>query len=161
MFMLAVVDVNAAQLEEIILPENLKISWPYGRVISTGGLIWELKESHGCKDNETKCFTECNRLGVKGAFCGHKDPHHCFCEAYIPPSFWDAFEVEMYQTNEDGITTCNSTDICDSYCLSRSYSGGFCPQDEPTKCYCYFMYPYRWFPLHRSTTTDLLVLTTD
>uniref|UniRef100_A0A023G663 Putative tick defensins 1 n=1 Tax=Amblyomma triste TaxID=251400 RepID=A0A023G663_AMBTT len=124
--------------EEKVINE---VAWPYGKVLTNGDLIQELKESYGCPENENECFEECQTRGVDGAFCGVEAPYHCFCEAYLPSSDWGYGEEETYEKEVTGMSSCSDRGLCYTFCITQRHSGGFC-KGEPSECHCYLMYPY-------------------
>ncbi|XP_077523365.1 uncharacterized protein LOC144134294 [Amblyomma americanum] len=122
--------------------DPISLSWPYGHIAATGELIKELTDTHGCPSDTSQCFKQCNRLGVKGAFCGYQPPYHCFCESYIPKYLRELIKDYDYSPQSSGHTSCTDPGFCDMYCTSLGHRGGFCPPDDPKECYCYDMRDY-------------------
>ncbi|XP_075553923.1 uncharacterized protein LOC142586933 [Dermacentor variabilis] len=89
------------------------------------------------------------QLGFDGAFCGYRQPNYCFCKTTVSPDVWVTEKGKAPPVDNPGRYPCASEEICDVYCTTQEYSGGFCTDTKPPECHCYKMSAY-------SSTSTLL-----
>ncbi|XP_049527499.1 uncharacterized protein LOC125947161 [Dermacentor silvarum] len=83
--------------------EERLLYWPYGQVTNTGELVRQLKDSYGCPNKNDDCLYECMQLGFNGSFCGHRQPHNCFCRAHVLSDIWNAKEGNLYPNQSTSV----------------------------------------------------------